>query len=305
MGFFDFFKRKKNKNAQITAEKTVEATATYDNTQVDAKIEPEEKNLNAETVKAEIEVKPVEKAETPKAEAKEEVKPAEKPAPKAEAKEEIEPAPKEAKPVEKAEKEVPQTQSKPADNAADKPKPVKKEAAQVAADKDKPAAKPAAKQATAEKPAPKAKQPAKEAAPAKEEAKPAESSSHQSKFIIRKTENGNFVFRLIAPNRETIATGEAYTSLGACKTGIASIQKIVQTAEIEDQTVAKPVTVANPKWEIYIDEAGLFRFRLRARNGEIVAVSASYKTKANCKNGIKSISINAPTASVVREEDNK
>jgi uncharacterized protein YegP (UPF0339 family) len=288
MGFFDFFKRKKNKNTQITAEKTVEATATYDNTQVDAKIEPEEKNLNAE-----IEVKPVEKAETPKAEAKEEVKPAEKP------------APKEAKPVEKAEKEVPQTQSKPADNAADKPKPVKKEAAQVAADKDKPAAKPAAKQATAEKPAPKAKQPAKEAAPAKEEAKPAESSSHQSKFIIRKTENGNFVFRLIAPNRETIATGEAYTSLGACKTGIASIQKIVQTAEIEDQTVAKPVTVANPKWEIYIDEAGLFRFRLRARNGEIVAVSASYKTKANCKNGIKSISINAPTASVVREEDNK
>ncbi|MDD4839482.1 MAG: DUF1508 domain-containing protein [Clostridia bacterium] len=173
------------------------------------------------------------------------------------------------------------------------------------APKKKAAPKTNATQVTAKKPATAETQKPKSAktdAVQKTDSADEEPHPYSGKFIIRKTENGNFVFRLLAPNHETIATGEPYTSLTACKTGIASIQKIVGTAGIEDQTLQKSITCANPKWEIYYDDANLFRFRLRARNGEIVAISSDYKSKASCKNGIKSICNNAPTAEVIRDD---
>jgi len=53
------------------------------------------------------------------------------------------------------------------------------------------------------------------------------------------------------------------------------------------------------KFEIYEDKAGKFRFRLKAGNGEIVAVGEAYSTKAAAKKGIESIRRNAPDAPVV------
>ena len=58
----------------------------------------------------------------------------------------------------------------------------------------------------------------------------------------------------------------------------------------------------NPKFEVYVDKAGEFRFRLKARNGEIIAASEGYKAKASCLNGIESVKKNAPDAEVVEEE---
>ena len=58
----------------------------------------------------------------------------------------------------------------------------------------------------------------------------------------------------------------------------------------------------HPKFEVYLDKAGEFRFRLKARNGEIVATSEGYKAKASCLNGIESVKKNAPDAEVVEEE---
>lgn len=55
----------------------------------------------------------------------------------------------------------------------------------------------------------------------------------------------------------------------------------------------------NPKFEIYKDKAGEYRFRLKAPNGEIIAVGEGYTTKASCLNGIESIKENAPKAAVV------
>ena len=60
--------------------------------------------------------------------------------------------------------------------------------------------------------------------------------------------------------------------------------------------------VTNPKFEVYTDKAGEFRFRLKAKNGEIIAVGEGYKTKASCLNGIDSIRRNAPEASVEKVE---
>ena len=52
------------------------------------------------------------------------------------------------------------------------------------------------------------------------------------------------------------------------------------------------------KFELYKDRAGKFRFRLKARNGEIIASSEAYETKVSAKNGIKSVQRNAPTATI-------
>lgn len=48
------------------------------------------------------------------------------------------------------------------------------------------------------------------------------------------------------------------------------------------------------KFEIYKDNAGEFRFRLKAGNGEIVLTSEGYKKHASCVNGIESVQKNAP-----------
>mgnify|MGYP002635888100 CR=1 FL=1 len=54
------------------------------------------------------------------------------------------------------------------------------------------------------------------------------------------------------------------------------------------------------KFEIYSDnKGGKFRFRLKAGNGEIIASSEDYESKASAKNGIGSIKKNAPDAIVV------
>ena len=50
------------------------------------------------------------------------------------------------------------------------------------------------------------------------------------------------------------------------------------------------------KFELFKDVGGKFRFRLKAGNGEIIASSEAYETKAGAQNGIKSVRTNAPTA---------
>ncbi len=56
---------------------------------------------------------------------------------------------------------------------------------------------------------------------------------------------------------------------------------------------------AMPKFEIYKDAAGKFRFRLKAPNGEVIATGEAYASKDGCKNGIESVKANAPKASIV------
>ena len=121
------------------------------------------------------------------------------------------------------------------------------------------------------------------------------------KFVVKATKTG-FVFNLKAGNGETIATSEVYTTEAACLKGVESVRKNAVDAKLEDQTVAEVAAVTNPKFELYTDKAGEFRFRLKARNGEIIAVSEGYKAKASCLNGIDSVRRNAPDAAVEKLE---
>ncbi len=116
------------------------------------------------------------------------------------------------------------------------------------------------------------------------------------KFVIKETSTG-FKFDLKAGNGEVIATSEVYNSMDACKNGIESVRKCC-AGGIEDQTEEGFETLKHPKFEVYMDKGGEYRFRLKARNGEIIATGEGYKQKSGCINGIESVKKNAPEAEV-------
>lgn len=127
------------------------------------------------------------------------------------------------------------------------------------------------------------------------------------KFVIKKTPTGGFNFSLFASNMEKIAvSSQIYTTKASCKNGMLSVgkhaAKCIEEGKIEDQTLKKFESKTCPKFEIYLDKAGLYRYRLIASNGESIAMSEDgYKSKNGCLNGIKSVSINAPDAEIVDE----
>lgn len=117
------------------------------------------------------------------------------------------------------------------------------------------------------------------------------------KFVITRTDSG-FRFVLKAANGETIAGSEVYSARGACVKGIHSLIASASKAKLQDLTRTGEKPLTNPKFEIYTDKSGEYRFRLRSRNGKIVAVSDGYTTYASCLNGIQSVCKNAVQAQI-------
>ena len=124
------------------------------------------------------------------------------------------------------------------------------------------------------------------------------------KFVIKDAKNG-VKFDLKAGNGEVILTSEIYSSLASCKNGIASVQKNAPIAALEDQTEEGFEKQKHPKFEVYADKAGEFRFRLKATNGEIIGTGEGYKKKASCLNGIESIRKNAAEGNIEDAREKK
>ena len=120
------------------------------------------------------------------------------------------------------------------------------------------------------------------------------------KYVVKKTKTG-IKFDLKASNGEVIANSEVYASKAACMNGIRSVMINAPLAAVEDQTLDGYEVCKHPKFEVYLDKAGEFRFRLKARNGQIIATGEGYKSKKSCMNGIESIRKNA--ASEIVTED--
>ena len=110
------------------------------------------------------------------------------------------------------------------------------------------------------------------------------------KFDIRKAKDGRYFFSLYASNHMVIAYSQIYSSTKSVTTGINSVIANATKAPIEDTTLKNPTTLPCPKWEIYIDKAGQYRFRLYASNGLCVChASHGYASKGGAKGGIDSI----------------
>ena len=119
-----------------------------------------------------------------------------------------------------------------------------------------------------------------------------------SKFVVYNSPSG-FRFALRASNGQSIVTSEVYGKLPGCFKGIESVRRSAPDAHVEDQTLPGFRPQPHPKFEMYMDKAGEYRFRLKARNGKIIAVSEGYTNKSGCENGIESVRANAAEAEVV------
>ena len=121
------------------------------------------------------------------------------------------------------------------------------------------------------------------------------------KFVVKNVATG-IKFDLKAGNGEVIATSEVYTSKSACLNGVESVRKNAPVAALEDRTVEGYAEQKNPKFEVYQDKQGEYRFRLKATNGQVIATGEGYVAKASCLNGVESVRKNAPEAPVVEAE---
>lgn len=121
------------------------------------------------------------------------------------------------------------------------------------------------------------------------------------KYVIKATKNGGYKFDLKAGNGQVIASSQVYKALKSCKGGIASVAANAPAAASEDQTAEGFAKEKNPKFEIYTDKAGEFRFRLKAKNGQVIATSEGYTAMKSCLNGIASIKKNADSPTEIEE----
>ena len=112
------------------------------------------------------------------------------------------------------------------------------------------------------------------------------------KYVVKESKAG-FRFNLVAGNGQVIGSSQIYKAEKSCLNGIESVRKNAPEAALEDQTVEGFVAEKAPKFEVYVDKAGEFRFRLKARNGEIILSGEGYKAKASCLNGVESVRKNA------------
>ena len=70
-------------------------------------------------------------------------------------------------------------------------------------------------------------------------------------------------------------------------------KKMRDIAEEVDEEPAKPGS-----FEVYKDKAGEYRFKLKACNGQIIAMSEGYKSKDACMNGVESVKRSSKEAPV-------
>ena len=120
------------------------------------------------------------------------------------------------------------------------------------------------------------------------------------KFVLSEAKNG-FKFNLVAGNGEVIATSQVYKSKVTAKKGIASVMANAPVANIENQTEKGYATVTNPKFEVYKDKTGEFRFRLKAKNGQIIATGEGYTKLDGCLKGVASVQKNAKDGKIVEK----
>lgn len=125
------------------------------------------------------------------------------------------------------------------------------------------------------------------------------------KYVIKKTDKGNFVFKLFSSNYRVVAIGaQAYTTLGAAKIGVQSIINNAEKAPVENQTLKNYETLKFPKWEIYLDKKGKYRLRLYATNGSLIATTNDgYADISGAKNGIAAVARASKGCAIVRNDN--
>jgi uncharacterized protein YegP (UPF0339 family) len=116
------------------------------------------------------------------------------------------------------------------------------------------------------------------------------------KFNITAAADDQFKFDF-SYNSERIFWSENYKQKASAKSGIDSLKKNAPDAAIVD--VSKGETGSGYRFEIVESKDGQHFVRFVASNGETMARTETYASKASAKNAIDSLKKNGPGADVV------
>src|SRR5690606_1223546 len=105
-----------------------------------------------------------------------------------------------------------------------------------------------------------------------------------AKFEVYTDKKGEFRFRLVASNGQSILTGEGYKAKKSCMNGIES----VKTNSQDDK-----------RFERLKSASGKDFFNLKASNGQIIGSSQMYACAVSMEKGIASVRKNAPESNIV------
>ena len=166
-------------------------------------------------------------------------------------------------------------------------------------------------EAPADKPAKKAKAKAADEAPTADEATAADEAPAETKtkgFEIFEDASGEWRWRLVASNGEPVAMSEQgfSTKAGVVKTLDVVRRNVAEAADHAEAQVAEDGSeVKGGKgFEIYEDASGGWRWRLRAANGELVAISEQgFSSKSGVVKGLDVVRRNAAAAEGHTEAD--
>jgi uncharacterized protein YegP (UPF0339 family) len=109
-------------------------------------------------------------------------------------------------------------------------------------------------------------------------------------FELYEDAAGEYRWRLRHRNGNIIAdSGEGYNSKSSAREAIERVQGYAPEADVLD--------VGQASFELYEDAAGEYRWRLRHRNGNIVADSGEgYSSRSAAEDAVNSVKQNAPGA---------
>ncbi|NRA43017.1 MAG: YegP family protein [Pseudomonadales bacterium] len=102
-------------------------------------------------------------------------------------------------------------------------------------------------------------------------------------FEVYNDKAGEFRFRLKASNGQNILASEGYKAKASCMHGIESVMK----NSCDDAMFDRKTTAG-----------GKFAFNLKSGNHQVIGTSQSYSSESSRDNGIESVKINAPSASI-------
>ena len=81
-------------------------------------------------------------------------------------------------------------------------------------------------------------------------------------------------------------------------TGARRLKLDLSDVEFEEIEADEMVSAAGGYFEVYLGKDRQWRFRLKAANHKIIAVSEAYQTKAGCLNGIRSVNENSENSEI-------
>lgn len=113
---------------------------------------------------------------------------------------------------------------------------------------------------------------------------------------VYEDEGGGFRWRLAGEDDKIIVDSGAYESRDGAKDAVERVREFLPEADIID--------IGKAAFEVYEDEGGEHRWRLRHRNGNILATGAQgYSVRSGVWNGIESVKRNAPNADLEESEE--